>query len=94
MKTFKLIRREDLTGTSGTGHVASGRVMDSGRTIVSWVVDAKMADGSMRCIDSKTIFTKWEDAILLHGHSGRTALVWDETQEEVTDLDILKRKVA
>lgn len=91
MRTFKLIRLQDLTGTSGVGHVASGQVDETGRTSVRWTVDAKLADGTTRKIDSLTVFTCWTDAILLHGHGGKTVLVWDDTKETVSDWDILRK---
>jgi len=91
MRTFKLIRLQDLTGTSGTGHVASGQVNAQGLTQVRWTVDAKLADGSTRKINSVTQFETWVDAILLHGHAGRTVLVWDDTNETVSDWDILNQ---
>lgn len=90
MRTFKFIRLQDLTGTSGTGHVASGTVESDGTTQVRWECLAKLADGTSRKIDTVTVFKVWTDAVLLHGHSGRTVLVWDDTGERVTDWDILK----
>lgn len=89
MRTFKFIRHVDLTGTSGVGHVASGHVDASGLTQVRWTVDARLADGSTRKINSVTQFETWVDAVLLHGHGGRTVLVWDDTGETVSDWDIL-----
>jgi hypothetical protein len=94
MRTFKFIRFQDLTGTSGVGHVASGQVDASGLTQVRWTVDARLADGSTRKINSVTQFETWTDAVLLHGHGGRTVLVWDDTNETVSDLDILGLKAA
>lgn len=90
MRTFKFIRLQDLTGTSGTGHVASGTVLDDGRTEVRWECLAKLADGTARKINTVTVFDCWTDAILLHGHGGRTVLIWDDTQERVSDWDVLK----
>ena len=91
MRSFKLIRLQDLTGTSGLGHVASGQVDSNGKTTIHWTVAAKLADGSTRKINSVTQFDTWVDAILLHGHAGRTVLVWDDTQEVVSDWDILNK---
>ncbi len=90
MRSFKFIRLQDLTGTSGVGHVASGQVDETGRTTVRWTVDARLADGTTRKINSATVFDSWTDAILLHGHGGRTLLVWDDNGERVSDWDILK----
>lgn len=94
MRTFKLIRLQDLTGTSGCGHVASGQVDSKGQTTIRWTVDAKLADGSKRKINSVTTFEHWTDAVLLHGHGGKTVLIWDDTQLVVSDLDLLGIKAA
>lgn len=94
MKTFKLIRLQDLTGTSGVGHVASGQVNASGQAVMRWTVDANLADGSKRRINTVTHYESWVDVILLHGHGGRTVLVWDDSGETVSDLDILGVKQA
>jgi hypothetical protein len=89
MRSFKFYRKQDLTGTSGTGFVAAGQVKADGSTFVRWTVDARLADGSTRKINSVTQFETWVDAVLLHGHGGRTVLIWDDTGETVSDLDLL-----
>lgn len=90
MRTFKLIRNEDLTGTSGCGHVATGRVSQDGTAIMEWDTLATLADGSRRKINTTTHYETWQDVVLLHGHCGRTVLVWDDTGESVSDLELLK----
>lgn len=100
MTTFKLFRKEDLTGTSGVGHVASGTILGNGHACVHWVVPANLADGSQRVIETYTVFKSWQDCILLHGHGGRTVLVFDLSIEGMpefkeiiyTDLDLLAKK--
>jgi hypothetical protein len=89
MRSFKLYRRRDLSGTSGTGYVAIGYVSPTGCACVRWVVDARLADGSTRKIKTITKFENWIDVVLLHGHGGRTVLIWDDTGEIVSDLDFL-----
>ena len=89
MRTFKMIRNQDLTGTSGTGVVATGSVLDNGQTTVTWCVPAKLADGSYRDIKTTTIYNSWQDCILLHGHNGRTFIQFDETGIVISDLDVL-----
>jgi hypothetical protein len=93
-RTFKLIRLQDLTGTSGTGVVAQGETQADGRTIMRWIVDAKLADGSKRRIQTTTHYETWQDVVLLHGHAGRTVLKWDDSGETVSDWDLLAVKSA
>lgn len=91
MRCFKLIRIQDLTGTSGTGTVASGRVSNTGKTEMRWLTVATLADGSKRKINTLTHYETWQDVVLLHGHGGRTVLKWDDTGETVSDWDLLKK---
>lgn len=88
-RTFKLIRLQDLTGTTGQGHVASGRVNADGTASIQWTVKARLADGTARKINTTTHFDTWVDVVLLHGHNGATVLIWDDTNESVSDRDIL-----
>lgn len=78
MRTFKIIRIEDQTGTSGTGHVANGEVSEDGTTKVSWIAKARICDGSLREIKTTTIYVSPEDCALLHGHNGKTYLQFDD----------------
>ena len=93
-RSFKLIRLQDLTGTSGTGVVAQGETSPDGRTIMRWIVQANLADGSKREIKTTTHYETWQDVVLLHGHGGRTILRWDDTGESVSDWDLLGVKAA
>ena len=88
-RTFRLNRLIDLTGTSGLGLVASGRVESSGKTIMQWTATAKLADGTSRKINTVTHYETWQDVVLLHGHGGKTVLIWDDTNESVSDWDLL-----
>lgn len=36
MKTFKIIRNNDESGISGTGHVIDGVIFDNGKTVIQW----------------------------------------------------------
>lgn len=69
MKTFTLIRGEDVTGISGTGRVAVGWVAPSGAAVIEW-------QGENRSI---VIWPEGLDvAMRVHGHDGRTRVVWDD----------------
>lgn len=94
MRTFTLIRLDDLTGTSGTGRVASGSVMDDGHAEMSWNATATLADGSKKKINTITHYESWQDVVLLHGHGGRTVLEWDDSKEQISDHDLLGMKAA
>jgi hypothetical protein len=67
MKTYYLCRREDVSHTSGTGHVAQVAEFDDGAVVVRWLA-SKNATG----VASTTIFNSLEDLLKVHGHEGRT----------------------
>lgn len=39
MRTFKIIRNNDESGISGTGHVIDGVIFASGKTVIEWLSD-------------------------------------------------------
>lgn len=67
MRTFHLQRDEDETGISGTGRVAEGVEFDDGVVVVRWIV------GEHR---STVIWESIEAVEAIHGHGGRTRIVW------------------
>jgi hypothetical protein len=70
MRTFKLLREEDVSGTSGTGVVAEGVEFTSGWVALTWLTPLS----SMAFYHSARILES------IHGHDGRTKIVWDELQ--------------
>jgi hypothetical protein len=66
MRRFHLVRTQDVSGVSGTGIVAEGVEFHDGQCAMSWF-------GQFHTI---TLFAKVEDIINIHGHEGRTTLVW------------------
>ena len=90
MRKFKMMRTEDQTGTSGCGHVANGMVGPDGTTVVTWIVPARLCDGTVREIKSRTIYNSPEDCALLHGHGGKTYLLFEDTGEILIDIAILQ----
>ena len=66
MYRFILDRREDISGTSGTGIVVEGVVCTDGTTVLKW----------LRAPGGLNIYTTLQEAISIHGHEGRTSLVW------------------
>jgi hypothetical protein len=69
MKAFYLLRHEDVSGVSGEGVVADGVVFDDGVTVIRWRSGRPQAQ-------STVVWDNVEDAIAIHGHDGKTELVY------------------
>jgi hypothetical protein len=67
MHLFHLERREDASGVSGIGRVAEGVVFSDGVTVLRWLTEVK----------STVVFQSIKDVETVHGHQGRTAIVFD-----------------
>ena len=67
MRTFKLVRKIDVSGVSGTGDVAEGVIFHDHQVVLSWF-------GKYHTLE---IFPKIEDVIAIHGHDGATSVVYD-----------------
>jgi len=61
-----LSRHEDPTGTSGNGLVAEGVVFTDGATVLRWLSNTP----------STVVYSCLADVIKVHGHDGRTVVVW------------------
>lgn len=62
MRTFTMVRDEDVSGVSGTGAVAQGVEFDDGTVVIRWFGQ-----------DRSTVV--WSDILAaqrVHGHDGRT----------------------
>lgn len=71
MRTFELHRDEDETGISGTGIVAEGIQFSDGRVALRWQTHGN--DHHSTVI--------WDDVAsveAIHGHGGKTRIVWKE----------------
>jgi hypothetical protein len=90
MRTFKLNRKTDVSGTSGTGIVAIGLEVD-GLVYLTWIVSAKIGVSKKR-IQTLTVFESIEDVADLHGHGGATELVLDAEFDLNTMVLIESRK--
>jgi DNA polymerase-3 subunit epsilon len=85
MKLFKLNRKTDPTGISGTGVVAAGCVLPSGKVVLEW-------RGPRASI---TLHENIENVIAIHCHNGATVIEWEllirvdtlPVSEEEPDLD-------
>lgn len=69
-RRFVLQRHEDLSGSSGTGIVAEGTQYSNGKTVLSW---------TSRGIRSVGVYDSVHEMEALHGHEGRTVVVWIDT---------------
>jgi hypothetical protein len=67
-RTFKLIRDEDVSFVSGTGFICEGVVFSDGHVALHWL-------GEM---PTTTPMPTLEWVLKIHGHEGKTRLVWDD----------------
>jgi hypothetical protein len=68
MRTFIVIRNEDVSGVSGTGRIAEGVEFHDGQVAVSWF-------GNHHILEVAKDLDTWT---AVHGHEGRTTIQWDE----------------
>ena len=66
IKIFYLDRNVDVSGVSGTGVVAIGVEMPSGRCLLEWVSD----------FNSDTLYNSIKDIERIHGHEGATKITY------------------
>jgi len=66
VRRFRLIRKEDETGISGTGHIADGVCFQNGKCVLSWRTDKT----------SVAVYDDIKTLISIHGHGGKTVLEW------------------
>lgn len=83
MKTFYLLRHNDVHGNSGIGVVAEGIIFDSGMCAMTWLSD----------IATVTTFRKVTDVEKLHGHDGKTQVIIEGNRKQ-KDLFVSCRAVA
>lgn len=73
MKTFYLLRHEDIHGNSGIGVVAEGIIFDSGMCAMTWLSDTPTV----------TTFRRIQDVNKLHSHEGKTQVVVEGNRRQV-----------
>lgn len=66
LRRFALQRDDDATGISGTGVVAYGVQFPDGTCVLRW--DTR--------VNSTAFYASAADLVAIHGHEGRTRLVW------------------
>lgn len=72
MRTFQVVREEDVSGVSGTGVIAEGVLFSNGKVVVNWISMHKI-------IEMADSVAEWQ---AVHGHEGKTKIVWDDEAEE------------
>jgi hypothetical protein len=63
---FILVRDEDESGVSGTGVVADGVEFGSGKCALGW----------RTAVSSVAVYNNIEELEAIHGHDGKTRIVW------------------
>ena len=82
LRRFHFERLEDASGVSGCGKVAEGCLFtDTGEAVVHWL-------GKHGSIN---VYHSLEDVIYVHGHEGRTRIVFDDPQIESGKKEELKK---
>ena len=66
-RRFHLYRHHDETGVSGPGIVAEGIQYRDGCIAMRWCVNPAR---------STTVYTNHDDVTTIHGHDGKTEIVW------------------
>ena len=64
MKPFRVCRKIDNTGISGTGVIAHGCILPSNRVVIEWT-------GTVRSI---VIYESYCDMMMIMGHNGETTI--------------------
>ncbi|MEU8760682.1 hypothetical protein [Streptomyces sp. NPDC048659] len=77
-RRFYLQRTTDITGVSGTGHVADGILWPDGSADIRWRGDRPSA----------VHWDRFEDAVAVHGHGGATQIVWLDFEETEVENDL------
>lgn len=76
MRRFYLVRHEDETGISGEGLIACGVAFPdpNGRVILGWLTE----------INSVAVYDSIDELIELHGHDGKTKVVFPTDDDSPT----------
>ena len=75
-RRFYLKRVVDASGVSGTGRVAFGIQMPSGKAVIEWLTSTP----------SEGIYNSLEECLKVHGHEGATNVEWIDALDLVTKI--------
>ena len=76
VKVYKLVRTDDESGVSGTGHIAEVAVFSSGACILSWLTRPT----------SIGVYESLDEMVAIHGHAGKTRVEILGSLEDVAEL--------
>ena len=76
MRNFWLKRIEDESGVSGVGIVAEGTQFENGKCVLAWVTQ----------FQSVAVYDSVEELERIHGHNGKTLVVWAQLTQRALDL--------
>ena len=71
MRRFHFLRLEDASGVSGCGVVAEGVIFSNGKVALEWLSNHA----------STNLYDSLDDVEYIHGHEGRTKIVFDDPVE-------------
>lgn len=71
MRLFLLVREVDVTGVTGTGDIAEGVQFTDGTVVLRWKPQPQRAAHS-----STAVWPDLDSMIGIHGHDGKTRVVW------------------
>ncbi|MFZ5879133.1 MAG: hypothetical protein ACOY0R_07175 [Chloroflexota bacterium] len=77
MRNFWLNRLEDESGVSGTGMVAEGTQFENGKCVLAWITTQFQSIG---------IYNSIEEVERIHGHNGKTLVVWAAPTQPAAEL--------
>lgn len=77
MRRFYLQRDEDASGVSGTGKVAEGIEFEDGAVVMQWLSHKP----------SITFFRNVKHLRDIHGHCGKTSIIWIDPDPLEEKLD-------
>jgi hypothetical protein len=70
-RRFNFVRKEDVSGISGTGRVGEGVELSSGKVCFTWLSHM----GSVAVYDNIKTF------VSIHGHEGSGVVEWIDSEE-------------
>lgn len=70
-RRFHLQRHEDVSGQTGVGAVAEGVVFRCGKVVLCWVYPPHAV----------AVYDRIADVELVHGHGGRTVVVFQDPEQ-------------
>lgn len=79
MRSFHLVRDQDVTGISGTGVVAEGVEYSDGTVALRWLDSGVSEPNRQRGVRPTTVMHESIDSVTaLHGHNGATHVAWTD----------------